>query len=359
MEIKIFYSWQSDLPNNTNRGFIEKALNKAAKSIRNDDSIKVEPVVDRDTQGVLGSPSIPHVILQKIDECDIFVCDVSIINNDSKYRLMPNPNVLFELGYALKRLSWDNIILVMNEAFGGVRELPFDLEKRRTVTYKLPPTQNEKVEVRKILEKQLERQVRLIVEKEDPQIEKVQITEKKNKVDLFLQKAKELEEKNEFQIFREEWANSDKGLKDVSSSMINALRLIDTKYKPHIKTYQALGIELSKKNSCFTLENKEYGCKVELKNLETASSLTSTPRIFLEIALFKKNQYTTLTYIPDPIKTRFLYPDINPRKEVFWIDSVDHLNFFSPQQICNKCFEWLIDQIESPLPTLAEQELIK
>jgi len=30
----IFYSWQSDLPNATNRGFIQEALERAARNIR-------------------------------------------------------------------------------------------------------------------------------------------------------------------------------------------------------------------------------------------------------------------------------------------------------------------------------------
>lgn len=49
---KVFYAWQSDLPNSTNRGLIQKALENATKAIRADDSIKVEPVIDRDTAGV-------------------------------------------------------------------------------------------------------------------------------------------------------------------------------------------------------------------------------------------------------------------------------------------------------------------
>jgi hypothetical protein len=45
----IFYSWQSDLPNATNRSFIQRALENVAKSIKIDDTIDVEPVIDRDT----------------------------------------------------------------------------------------------------------------------------------------------------------------------------------------------------------------------------------------------------------------------------------------------------------------------
>jgi hypothetical protein len=70
---KIFYSWQSDLPNSTNRSFIEKALERAAKSIQRDDSIEVEPVIDRDTRNIPGSPDIAVTIFKKIDKSDIFV----------------------------------------------------------------------------------------------------------------------------------------------------------------------------------------------------------------------------------------------------------------------------------------------
>jgi hypothetical protein len=54
----VFYSWQSDLPNNVNRNFILDALEKAAREIAADDSIGVTPVIDRDTAGVPGAPDI-------------------------------------------------------------------------------------------------------------------------------------------------------------------------------------------------------------------------------------------------------------------------------------------------------------
>ena len=58
MDFKIFYSWQSDLANPTNRGLIGFALEDAAKSLR---TIEVEPVLDRDTRGVPGSPDIANI----------------------------------------------------------------------------------------------------------------------------------------------------------------------------------------------------------------------------------------------------------------------------------------------------------
>lgn len=101
-----FYSWQSDLPNATNRGFIQTALERAVASIHNDDSIEIEPVIDRDTIGVPGSPDITSTIFTKIEQAQVFVCDVSLINLESSdSRKTPNPNVLIELGYALKALG--------------------------------------------------------------------------------------------------------------------------------------------------------------------------------------------------------------------------------------------------------------
>ena len=47
MKFTIFYSWQSDLPNNTHRGFIESAIEKAIKNIGKDENFEIEPSLDR------------------------------------------------------------------------------------------------------------------------------------------------------------------------------------------------------------------------------------------------------------------------------------------------------------------------
>ena len=191
MDYKIFYSWQTDLPNATNRSFILSALEKAAEDLAKDASVEVEPVVDRDTVGITGSPDITSAIFDKIEQAQVFVADISIINAEAvellrtvtptpkprglrdrffewlrgcaivlplpllrtppiplvdstadttssrkpSLRLTPNPNVLLELGYAARHLRWEQIILVMNTEFGKVEDLPFDLRMRRVLTY--------------------------------------------------------------------------------------------------------------------------------------------------------------------------------------------------------------------------------
>ena len=164
MKRTVFYSWQSDLPNATNRGFIQHALEQAASSIAGDDSIDVEPVVDRDTTGVAGSPDIAGTILSKIDAADVFVPDISLVTPKGIVRRCPNPNVSLELGFAIKALEWPRIIMVMNTAFGAASELPFDLRGRRVLQYELPKDVESKAEPRKLLKAQLGVALRTVFE---------------------------------------------------------------------------------------------------------------------------------------------------------------------------------------------------
>jgi len=131
----IFFSWQSDLPNKTNRNLIENSIKLALKKMNQDSPYSLITKIDRDTKGVLGSPDIVDSILTKIDKCGLFIADISIINSSLNGKRTPNPNVLFELGYAVKCLGWDRVICVFNSDFGDVSELPFDLRNRRILTY--------------------------------------------------------------------------------------------------------------------------------------------------------------------------------------------------------------------------------
>lgn len=137
MKRTVFYSWQSDLAGRGNRSLIEESLKRAIRAIARDEDAGVEPVLDRDTANLTGSPDIAQSILAKIATADVFVADVSIINGGGPGRPTPNPNVLIELGYAVAELGWDNVVLVMNSAYGGPESLPFDLRGRRIVVYKM------------------------------------------------------------------------------------------------------------------------------------------------------------------------------------------------------------------------------
>lgn len=137
MKSVIFYSWQSDSPNPTNRAAIQDALELAAKALRDDDSVVVEPVIDRDTQGVAGCPDIGQTIFGKIEKAAVVVCDVTIVTPPGQ-EPSPNPNVLLELGYALHAVGHGRVILLMNTAYGGPEGLPFDLRSKRIMGYPAP-----------------------------------------------------------------------------------------------------------------------------------------------------------------------------------------------------------------------------
>jgi hypothetical protein len=156
----VFYAWQSDLPNRTNRGFIQDALEGAARAIKSDDTVDIEPVIDRDTQGVAGSPDIAKTIFEKIVSADVVVADVSIISRQQEGRPTPNPNVLIELGYAFHALGHERVILVFNDAYGRVEELPFDLRMRRATTYNMAAESTERSTERKLLRAKLEEALR-------------------------------------------------------------------------------------------------------------------------------------------------------------------------------------------------------
>lgn len=156
----IFYSWQSDLPNPTNRGFIQTALERAVKSLAADDSLNVQPVVERDTQGIPGAPDIAKVIFEKIASAAVVIADVSIVTGQQEGRPTPNPNVLFELGYALKALGDERLILVFNTEYGKVEQLPFDLRTRRTLTYKMGVEMADRAPERNDLQSKLENALR-------------------------------------------------------------------------------------------------------------------------------------------------------------------------------------------------------
>jgi hypothetical protein len=136
----VFYSWQSDI--RRNRNLIQSCLEKAIKEIKKNEhrDIELEINIDRDTANKSGSPAIANTIFQKINNCDIFVCDVTIINRSRlsrlfRHRLTPNPNVLIELGYAVNLIGWERVICINNTKFSKLEDLPFDIRGHRITSF--------------------------------------------------------------------------------------------------------------------------------------------------------------------------------------------------------------------------------
>lgn len=164
--VKIFWSWQSDTHQPSGRHFVRDVLVDLATHLNGveeaeeaerpdrdeeDDDQNDRVGIDHDTLGVGGSPRIADTILRKIDKAAVFVADVTPVGKTPGGKYLPNPNVMIELGYALRVMELERIVLVMNRAEGAVlKNLPFDLRHwRAPVTYALPrdATDERRVEV--------------------------------------------------------------------------------------------------------------------------------------------------------------------------------------------------------------------
>lgn len=139
MALTVFYAWQSDTPANLNRSLVGRSLEIAIRNINEDLTLEESLDMDQDTRGIPGSPDIANTILQKIESCSIFVADLSFVGETPDGKLLPNPNVLIELGYAMSVVGPGRMIGVMNTAYGPPDKLPFDLRHRRfPILYEAP-----------------------------------------------------------------------------------------------------------------------------------------------------------------------------------------------------------------------------
>jgi hypothetical protein len=145
--MKIFWSWQSDTDGDTGRFFVRDCLKAAIDILRLSDEIVDRPerevreamVLDQDRKGVVGHPGLADTIFGKIEAAAVFVADVTLVaevkttptddNLDGIKRLI-NSNVAIEYGYAVKALTDDAILMVMNLHHGPLTKLPFDLSHK-------------------------------------------------------------------------------------------------------------------------------------------------------------------------------------------------------------------------------------
>lgn len=142
----IFYSWQDNLAHDTNRMFLEKILEEVISEFNKE--IQEKLILDQATRELPGIPDIVQSILQKIDQANLFIADITTVCKDEKERGFPNSNVMLELGYAMKCLGSESIICFFNTAYGEIDRLPFDIKQRRISTYHLPKNHTQEKRVK-------------------------------------------------------------------------------------------------------------------------------------------------------------------------------------------------------------------
>lgn len=131
---RVFFSWQSD------RIEVKKAIHReldvVAKKLYKEG---VNLIVDHDTRDRVGTQDINAEVLQKILHCDIFIADVTpvskILSDTPKpVKLIPNPNVMYESGYALAHKGLSKMIFLASlQHEETIAQLPFDIN-HNTIT---------------------------------------------------------------------------------------------------------------------------------------------------------------------------------------------------------------------------------
>lgn len=138
--MKVFWSWQNDFSPKCCRHFIRDALEMAVNNVGEELGLEdsERPALDHDTKNTPGMAEITKTILKKISQSAVFVADLTPIGKSPEGKALPNPNVLIELGWALKVLGDERIIAILNTAEGWKPDdLPFDIRHRRALTYEL------------------------------------------------------------------------------------------------------------------------------------------------------------------------------------------------------------------------------
>lgn len=179
MKLTVFFSWQSDIDNDilNNKSFLCNCINSALKNIENKGELKnVFFEFQESTSNISGNPSIPNTLNKRIENCDIFIADLSIVDSYSRLELFlrklrkaktkrgPNNNVFGEYNKALASHCEEQVITIMNYLNGNPKDnnslIPFDVRERRFPIGYLLKSDKDIEEVKKSVITQLENAIK-------------------------------------------------------------------------------------------------------------------------------------------------------------------------------------------------------
>jgi CRISPR/Cas system CSM-associated protein Csm2 small subunit len=175
MTLHIFFSWQVQTNDQgfNNKSFLIACIQNVCNEIGNKGKLKgVVFKLHQGLGGVSGTPSVSAKMMELIDNCDIFIGDMTVttpnswlLNLGSKLNLIkglrrePNSNVYGEFHRALGKSKEfeEQIILVMNDVNGTPEDdtqlIPFDSRDRRfPITFHLKNNGQEDAAKKKLME---------------------------------------------------------------------------------------------------------------------------------------------------------------------------------------------------------------
>ena len=129
-QYRIFYSWQSD--NTKAKNLLQQALEEVKEQLKG----KGIAVQIEQGGGGCGFISIEDTVRIKIRRCDIFVGDVTPVGNVAmKGKLLPNANVMYEMGIATECMQADRILAVAMKGEWKEEDMPFDFNHYMMLKY--------------------------------------------------------------------------------------------------------------------------------------------------------------------------------------------------------------------------------
>lgn len=134
-QVRIFFSWQSDL----NQALTTRAIRAALRAAASDLEAKhpVDFAIEEATSNTPGAQYVPWVLAERIRHTDIFVSDITTVARLGDGKSLPNANVTFELGIASAHVGWARIVMLFNKALAPLEHLPFDFDRHRISTYSM------------------------------------------------------------------------------------------------------------------------------------------------------------------------------------------------------------------------------
>lgn len=133
---EIFYAWQSEFVEVNN--FLKDSLKKASDCLKDKYDIKVE-IFYSPTQDLSGSPQIINQIINKVQNCDVFVGDFTPVCRLENGKQISNPNVMFEAGIATSSIGELRSLFLMEKGNGKnkIDKLSFDINHNRVSTFSI------------------------------------------------------------------------------------------------------------------------------------------------------------------------------------------------------------------------------
>ena len=357
MKLTVFFSWQSDIDNDklNNKSFLCDCIHTALKNLENKGELKnVFFEFQESTSNISGNPSIPNTLDKRIENCDVFIADLSVVDSFSIIELFlrklrkaktkrgPNNNAFGEYNKALASHSDEQVITIMNYLNGNPKDdnslIPFDVRERRFPIGYLLKTNKDAEKVRSSVISQLEIAIK------GSALSAIQNAQSKyHPFITYNEQQKQIRDSggfiqtDELYAFQKQIRDNKENIRLIGLSGLGKTRIVFEAFKNSQENvnYLYCNCYANEESSIIGAANKIYE---EFK--EAIIIIDNCPRVLLEKLIFIKNNHQA----SNPIIA--IYHDVNetnikdtnqiilPRKQVEVVEGIidRYKSYYKPEQ---------------------------